>query len=418
MSRVTPITCTLAVAVMAALPMATAQGQDTTYTPWRSSGVYSPETQGSRTVNSALDTSFIRTMVRSNLTEVALGRLATSRASASQVKDFANRMITDHDNMVQPWSKLASSYKLKMPTFGVDLGEAGKEASDRLGKLKGTQFDQAYMTEMINEHEQDLQQLQQIRSSAQDPQIRQLASDGESTISQHLQLAQQVGSQVGIATTAGRVGGVTYPTTTNPTTTNPTTTNPNGTYYPNGTYRRPNTTSTSNPVADERNNNANLRTLSAADRRFVDDVLGDHLLHQRLARIAERNATRNETREFAKDVENEMSRWADRWNGFADRRNMDVTSKLERQDRNKIQRLRDVKDRNFDQAYVHIVANHTQQMLDDFRNERWDQRSDVAGRLAQKEIPVLRDLHQRASQLERQIDNRVDNSGKGKDNKK
>jgi putative membrane protein len=408
-----PITCTLAAAVLAAWPMATAQGQDTTYSPWRSSGTYSPETQGSRTVTSALDTSYIRTMVRSNLTEVALGRLATSRASAPQVKDFANRMITDHDNMVQPWSKLASSYKLKMPTFGVDLGEAGKEASDRLGKLKGTEFDQAYMTEMINEHEQDLQQLQQIRSSAQDPQIRQLASDGESTISQHLQLAQQVGSQVGVATTAGRVGGVTHPTTTNPTTTNP-----NGTYYPNGTYRRPNTTSTNNtnPVATERNNNGNLR-LSERDRRFVDDVLGDHLLHQRLARLAERNATRNETREFARDVEKEMSSWADRWSGFAERRNADVTSKLERQDRNKIQRLQDVKDRNFDQAYAHIVANHTQQMLDDFRNQRWDRRSDVAGRLAQKEIPVLRDLHQRASQLERQIDNAVDNSGKKSNNK-
>jgi putative membrane protein len=402
MSRVTPITCTLAVAVMAAWPMATAQGQDTTYSPWRSSGVYSPETQGSRTVTSALDTSYIRTMIRSNLTEVALGRLASSRASASQVKDFANRMITDHDNMVQPWSQLASSYKMKMPNYGVDLGEAGKAASDRLGKLKGTEFDQAYMTEMLNAHEQDLQQLQQIRSSAQDPQIRQLASDGESTVSQHLQLAQQVGSQVGVASTAGRVGGVTYPTTTNP----------SGTYTPNGTYRTPSTTST-NPVANERNNNANLRALSAADRRFVDDVLGDHLLHERLARLAERNAKRNETRQFAQDVQNQMSRWADRWNGFADRHNTDVTSKLEQQDRNKIQRLQDVKEKNFDQAYVHIVANHTQQMLDNFRKERWDQRPDAAGRLAQKEIPELRDLHQRAEQLERQIDNAVENSGKG-----
>jgi len=412
MPRVTPITCTLAAVAMAAWPMATAQGQDTTYSPWRSSGVYSPETQGTRTVTSALDTSYIRTVIRSNLTEVSLGRLADSRASSSAVKDFANRMITDHGDMVKPWNQLASSYKMKMPTFGVDIGEAGKEASDRLGKLKGTEFDQAYMSEMLNDHEQDLQQLQQIRTSAQDPQIRQLAANGETIVSQHLQLARQVGSQVGVATTAGRVGGVTYPTTTNPSGTY----NPNGTYRtPNGTYRTPNTTST-NPVADERNN-GNLRPLKAEDRRFVDGVLGDHLLHQRLARIAERNARRNETRQFAQEVENQMSRWADRWNAFADRHNADVSSSLEKQDRNKIQRLQDVKDRNFDQAYVHIVANHTQQMLDNFRKERWDERPDAAGRLAQKEIPVLRDLHQRAEQLERQIDNAVDNSGKKSNNK-
>jgi len=41
---VTPITCSLLAGVLAAWPMATAQGQDTTYSPWRTRGMPSPET--------------------------------------------------------------------------------------------------------------------------------------------------------------------------------------------------------------------------------------------------------------------------------------------------------------------------------------------------------------------------------------
>jgi putative membrane protein len=397
MPRVTPITCSLIAAAIAAWPMAAAQGQDTTYSPWRSRGVPSPETPTqARTVNSALDTSYIRVVMRGNLTEVALGRLADSRSESSEVKDFGKRMVDDHSAMSKSWNQLATSYKMPLPNYSVDFGEAGKEAIDRLGKLKGSEFDQAYMSEMIQEHEQDLELFQRMRSSAQDPQIRELASSGYSTISQHLSLAREVGGRVGVATTAGRVGGVTYPTTT------PTT----------GTYRRP--TSETSPVPNERTERANAQTLSAGDRRFVEEVLGDHQLHVRLATIAQREAKDKETRELAQRVEREMMDWGQRWQGFSDRRGADITSSLERQDRNKIERLRDVKEKNFDQAYAHIVANHMERMLDNFRNARWDKRSDVAGRIVQKELPVLRDLHQRAAQLEEKLDRENDRSGKDK----
>ena len=45
-----------------------------------------------------------------------------------------------------------------------------------------------------------------------------------------------------------------------------------------------------------------------------------------------------------------------------------------------------------------------ERMLDNFRAERWDQRKDAAGVLAQKEIPVLRDLLERARKLDHQTE--------------
>ena len=96
-----------------------------------------------------------------------------------------------------------------------------------------------------------------------------------------------------------------------------------------------------------------------------------------------------------------MTQWAKRWNQFADRHDADVSEHLTEQDRNKIDRIRDAKEKNVDRAYAQILSNHLKQMVDRFRHERWDERRDAAGMAAQKEISVLEDLLQRARTLER-----------------
>ena len=255
MSKVTPITCALATALLAAPGAAVAQ-QDSSW--WLPPTVQKLPNGQNRTGVAVDDTTGIRMAVQSNFTEVALGRLAGDKASSSEVKDFGKRMVSDHDAMNDQWVKLASKYHMRITVPGVDFGPNGKEAIDRLEKLDGSQFDQAYMMEMIRDHEQDLSDLQRLRSSARDAEIRDLAASGASTVEQHLTLARQVGSQVGVATTAGRVG-TSYPSP-----------------YPapssNGDVRRPATTGAAANEAGEHNNH-NPAALSKEDRAFVDNVL-------------------------------------------------------------------------------------------------------------------------------------------------
>ena len=385
MPRVTPITCALVTALVAAPGAAVAQQDSSWWLPPAVRTLPNGQNQSGAAVD---DTTGIRMAVQGNFTEVALGRLAEDKASDSEVKDFGKQMVSDHDAMNDQWGKLASRYHMRIMNPGPDYGTNGKNAIDRLQKLDGREFDQAYMIEMIREHEQDLSEFQRLRSSARDPEIRDLAASGASTIEQHLTLARQVGSQVGVATTAGRVG----------------TTNPYPSPYPapNSTDNARRTTTTG-AVANEANghNDHNAPPLSKEDRAFVDNVLDDHLLHIRLARVVQRDARQDETKELAKRVENEMTQWAKRWNQFADRHDADVTEHLTEQDRNKIERIRDAKEKNVDRAYAQILSNHLKQMVDRFRHERWDERRDAAGLAAQKEIPVLEDLLQRARTLER-----------------
>ncbi|HKU59931.1 MAG TPA: DUF4142 domain-containing protein [Gemmatimonadales bacterium] len=385
MPRVTPITCALATVLLAAPGVAAAQQDSSWWLPKEARQL--PNGQSATTVD---DTTGIRMAVQGNFTEVALGRLAEDKASSSEVKDFGKQMVSDHDAMNDQWGKLASKYHMRILNPGPDFGTNGRDAIDRLEKLSGTQFDQAYMMEMIRDHEQDLSEFQQLRSSARDPEIRDLAASGATTIEQHLTLARQVGSRVGVATTAGRYG------TTNP--------YPYPSSSSNGTARR---TTTTGAVVNEANNGSgqNVHKLSAEDRNFVDNLLDDHLMHVRLAQIVRRDARRDETKDLAKRVENEMTMWAKHWNQFADRHDADVTSHLTESDRNKIERIRDAKEKNVDRAYAEILSNNLKQMVDRFRHERWDERKDAAGVTAQKELPVLEDLLARARTLERHTQN-------------
>ena len=205
MMRVMPVTGVMAV-LLATAPCAFAQvssSQDSAKSPWPT------VTRDPGFGTNAADTSSIRQVIRGNFREVALGRLGESRASTSEVKEFAKRMVSDHNSMNNEWSELARDNKMKVDIN--DIRQAGDASTERLEDLSGTAFDQAYMGEMIRQHEQDLSTLQRVASSARSSELRALASTGASSTREHLTLAQQVGSRVGVSTTAARTGTTTSP---------------------------------------------------------------------------------------------------------------------------------------------------------------------------------------------------------------
>ncbi len=381
MWRVMPITGAL-VAGLAAVPGAQAQvtsSQDTAVSPW--STVRRTPVSGS-----SADTAFIRQAIRGNYTEVALGRLADSRAENDDVEDFAERMVSDHNSMNEEWSDLAEEHDMKV---GLDFGPTGQQTIERLEDLSGAEFDQAYMSEMIRHHEQDLAAFQRMSTSAGSADVRQLASSGASKIREHLALARQVGSRVGIASTAGRVGGVPAPTTAPAPVPSDDTTDDR---------RRRTTVGRATRTED-----VERRALRAEDRVFVQNALSDHLMHVRLARRAQRETSDSETRRFAQDIEKTFGSWAERWERFADRRDADVNSRLSRHNREKLERLDKAAERKeFDRAYAAIVADHLESMVDDFRDEADEDRPGAVRRLIQDELPVLRENLARAKRLERQ----------------
>jgi putative membrane protein len=387
MSRVMRITGALAAVMLAAAPSAVAQvtpSQEPDASPW--------PTVGRDTTAAALaDTAYIRQAIRGNYLEVALGRLAESRAADSAVKGFGERMISEHNSMNEQWATLARNNDMRV---GLDVGPAGMQSIERLEDLSGAAFDQAYMAEMIRDHEQDLAAFRRMGASARSPEVRKLANSGMSSILEHLVLARQVGSRVGVSTTAGRTGDGAVPAPA----------------PSDDDRRRTAADSATRDERDNRNDRNDRGTLRAEDRAFVQEVLQDHLMHLRLAERAQREARSDETRRLAERIEDDFKEWQERWEDVADRYDVKAPSKLGRLHGQKVEKLEQASKRNFDRTYAAIVAEHLASVVPYFQKEGQAVRSATVRRLVGDELPVLRKYLARARQLEGQVSARAEAS--------
>jgi putative membrane protein len=385
MSRVIRITGALAAAILTAAPDALAQvtatardsadsarraRQDSAAVAWRTA----PRGRTADTASTAAraDSVYIRQAIIGNTTEVRLGQVGKDRAESSEVEDFAERMGSQHDDMNDRWEALARSAKVGISLQ--HLRSAGGPTVERLEDLSGDAFDQAFMTEMIRRHEQDLAAFQRMSTAARSAEVRELAGDAVSDIEEHLTLARQVGSRVGVSTTAGRT---------------------------DTTFRR--RTTTGDTILDDYDGTtANDRRvpLRSEDRAFIQNVLQNHLMHLQLAERAKRQASRQETRRLAQRIEEDYKEWQERWVDVAERYDLNPPKGLGPLHAEKIERLERASKRNFDRTYAAIVAENMRSLLPYFRKEGQVVRPDRARRLVDEQLPLFRQILARAERLQ------------------
>ena len=75
------------------------------------------------------DTTYIRQAMRANLTEVALGRGAEDDAENASVKEFAKRMVSDHNAANEKWTSLGNKNRMKFELKLSPEGRGGRRAA-------------------------------------------------------------------------------------------------------------------------------------------------------------------------------------------------------------------------------------------------------------------------------------------------
>ena len=135
------------------------------------------------------DRNFLMKAAQGGMAEVELGQIASQRASDPQVKQFAQRMVTDHTKANDQLKQLAAAKNVQLPT---EVPAAGKRERDRLSKLSGTQFDREYMSHMTSDHKKDTSLFRSAAKSARDADVKQFASTTLPTLEEHLQMAQSI----------------------------------------------------------------------------------------------------------------------------------------------------------------------------------------------------------------------------------
>jgi putative membrane protein len=136
---------------------------------------------------------FVSKAGMSGLAEVQQGNLALTKASNAAVKQFAQRMVTDHTKGNEELQTIASAKGLALPT---ELDDEHKDALEHLNALSGAEFDKAYMDHMVQDHQKAVADFTTTSQTALDAEIKALAAKTLPTLQEHLTQATEIRSKL------------------------------------------------------------------------------------------------------------------------------------------------------------------------------------------------------------------------------
>jgi putative membrane protein len=138
---------------------------------------------------SSADRDFVDHAASGGMAEVQTAQLAQQRSSSPQVKQFANRMITDHTQANNELQQIAQQESIQLPT---KLNTKDESEYRKLSGLNGSAFDEAYAHGAVTDHQQDIALFRKEAQSGQDPTLKSYAQKTLPVLEQHLQLAQSL----------------------------------------------------------------------------------------------------------------------------------------------------------------------------------------------------------------------------------
>lgn len=134
-------------------------------------------------------------VVAANAVDVQAGELAREKATDPRVKEFAERMITDHTGVNEAAGALVSRLGVTPepnPT-SESLRSGGTEAIAALSQQTGAAFDKAYMDREVAYHQQVLDAIDQtLIPSAQNAELKALLEQTRPAIEAHLKHAREL----------------------------------------------------------------------------------------------------------------------------------------------------------------------------------------------------------------------------------
>jgi putative membrane protein len=153
--------------------------------------VFAPAQQQSpaETIQGSMDAQFAVNTWLDGMAEVELGNVAQTRASDSRVKQFAQRMITDHTKANAQLGSIAKTEEVSLPTQLDGVHAALKRT---LTGMTGQAFDREYMNAMVDNHKLAVASFEKQASEGRDETMKRFAAQTLPTLKDHLKMAEDI----------------------------------------------------------------------------------------------------------------------------------------------------------------------------------------------------------------------------------
>jgi putative membrane protein len=98
-------------------------------------------------------------------------------------------MVQDHTTANQQLMTILAATDMTAPT---QLDEKHRKAFEKLSKMRGAEFDRAYMREMVEDHDKTVKKFRQQATQGSNPDLKEFAQDTLPVLEQHEKMAQDI----------------------------------------------------------------------------------------------------------------------------------------------------------------------------------------------------------------------------------
>lgn len=139
-------------------------------------------------------------VVTANQVDIDAGKLAEKQSKSKEVRDFAKEMIKDHSSVNKSATALVKKLHVKPEAndTSASLKKGGDENIAKLKKLKGKDFDKAYVDNEVTYHQTVIDAVDKtLVPSAKNEELKALLVKVRPTFVEHLEHAKHLQSTVG-----------------------------------------------------------------------------------------------------------------------------------------------------------------------------------------------------------------------------
>lgn len=177
-----------AIASLVAMPsFAQTSSPGDTSTP-TTEGMMSPD--GSISDVSMLDEEFLTLAYQGNNAEIQSSQLALERSQNAEIRQYAQRMISEHTLANEKLTDYAAQVGIALPEQSVDL--LNQAIAQRLLSLSDVEFDQAYLGAQANAHLRAISLYRTQVDQGQTPELKAYASELLPSIAEHYEMASEM----------------------------------------------------------------------------------------------------------------------------------------------------------------------------------------------------------------------------------
>ncbi|MFC6996877.1 DUF4142 domain-containing protein [Rufibacter roseus] len=130
---------------------------------------------------------FVAETASSNLYLQEMGRLASSKATDPQIKEFGQVLLSHHEQLNNQLKQISDLKNLMTPS---SMGNNHQKAFNQTLEQTGQEFDKAFIEKVEKEHEDLIEKFQEFTEDGADAEYKNFASQALPTLQAHQKRAQ------------------------------------------------------------------------------------------------------------------------------------------------------------------------------------------------------------------------------------